>query len=128
MDKRATYWIELADYDLETARALLKTKRYLYVGFMCHQAIEKALKACYAKNTGEQPPRTHNLRLLAQRSNILQDLSQEQSDFLISLDPLNVEARYPTDKDRIFKSLSEQRCKNILESSTELLNWIKSTL
>ena len=32
MDKK-NYWVELSDYDLETA--MLQTKRYLYVGFMC---------------------------------------------------------------------------------------------
>lgn len=30
------YWLEMADYDLETARAMLSTRRYLYVAFMCH--------------------------------------------------------------------------------------------
>jgi HEPN domain-containing protein len=41
----ASYWAEIADYDLDTAEAMLATKRYLYVGFMCHQTIEKLLKA-----------------------------------------------------------------------------------
>ena len=59
------YWKDLADYDLETARAMLETKRYLYVGFMCHQAAEKIIKAYYVKLYEEHPPRTHNLRMLA---------------------------------------------------------------
>ena len=95
---------------------------------MCHQAIEKALKAYYVQNIGEQPPRIHNLRLLAEKSNISPDFSEEQSQFLISLEPLNIEARYPTDKDKLFKSLTEQRCRNILESSAGLLLWIKNRL
>ena len=37
MDGKVTYWIEMSDYDLETADAMLLTGRYLYVGFMCHQ-------------------------------------------------------------------------------------------
>lgn len=45
MDGKVTYWIEMSDYDLETADAMLLTGRYLYVGFMCHQTIEKILKA-----------------------------------------------------------------------------------
>lgn len=45
MDSKVTYWIEMSDYDLETANAMLLTGRYLHVGFMCHQAIEKILKA-----------------------------------------------------------------------------------
>ena len=46
---RVRYWIDLAKYDLETAKAMNLTKRYLYVGFMCHQVMEKVLKAYYVK-------------------------------------------------------------------------------
>ena len=35
-EEKINYWIDLSDYDLETAAAMLKTKRYLYVAFMCH--------------------------------------------------------------------------------------------
>jgi len=45
MSDKVKYWIELSDYDIDTAYALLKSKRYLYVGFMAHQSIEKILKA-----------------------------------------------------------------------------------
>ncbi|MGB9745400.1 MAG: HEPN domain-containing protein, partial [Bacteroidales bacterium] len=41
MDDKVKYWQDLSDYDMETAVAMLKSRRYLYVGFMCHQAIEK---------------------------------------------------------------------------------------
>jgi hypothetical protein len=34
MDDKVKYWQELSDYDLETAVAMLKSKRCLYVGFM----------------------------------------------------------------------------------------------
>lgn len=43
MIDKVKYWLELADYDYETALAMLESKRYLYVGFMCHQTIEKSL-------------------------------------------------------------------------------------
>jgi HEPN domain-containing protein len=45
MDKKVKYWIEISEYDLLTAKSMLDTKRYLYVAFMCHQSIEKLLKA-----------------------------------------------------------------------------------
>ena len=32
--KRYNYWIEIGEYDLETARTMLRTGRLLYVGFM----------------------------------------------------------------------------------------------
>ncbi len=44
MNDRIKYWLELSDYDIETANAMLSSKRFLYVGFMCHQTIEKVLK------------------------------------------------------------------------------------
>lgn len=45
MKDKVTYWGEMSDYDFDTAGPMLETKRYLYVGFMCHQTIEKVLKA-----------------------------------------------------------------------------------
>ncbi|MDR0845826.1 MAG: HEPN domain-containing protein [Tannerella sp.] len=39
-DEKVKYWVDLADYDIETADSMLREKRYLYVGFMCHQVIE----------------------------------------------------------------------------------------
>ena len=44
--QKAEYRLELAEYDLETEKVMLKGGRHLYVGFMCHQVLEKALKAC----------------------------------------------------------------------------------
>lgn len=40
VDKFA-YWKELADYDVDTAEVMYDGGRRLYVGFMCHQVIEK---------------------------------------------------------------------------------------
>lgn len=40
MEKNVAYWTDIAEYDLDTAQAMLDTGRYLYVGFMRHQVIE----------------------------------------------------------------------------------------
>jgi len=50
-------WVDQAQYDLDTARAMLASGRYLYVLFCCQQAVEKALKAAIVRKTGELPPR-----------------------------------------------------------------------
>jgi HEPN domain-containing protein len=47
MDEKVKYWVDLSDYDYDTAIAMQQSSRYLYVGFMCHQTIEKILKAYY---------------------------------------------------------------------------------
>jgi len=55
-------WVDASRYDLETARALLGARRYLYVLFMCQQSLEKVLKAHVMTRTMEFPPRIHSFR------------------------------------------------------------------
>ena len=43
MDKTA-YWLDLCNYDLETAKAMQKTKRFLYVGLCVIKSPKKVLK------------------------------------------------------------------------------------
>jgi HEPN domain-containing protein len=97
-------WLSLAEYDLATAQAMLQARRLLYVGFMCQQAIEKILKACYVKHHGVTPPYTHNLlRLLA-------------------------ELPWKEDIQELTKALTETKASMILESTRELFGWIRSKL
>ena len=128
MNDKVTYWIEMSDYDFDTAKAMLETKRYLYVAFMCHQTIEKILKA-YWSNVLEEPPlKIHSLSRLAEKSGLDKDMSEEQTDFIDELEPLNIEARYPSYKERLMKSLTSDRCKELIEQPDKLRIWIKSKL
>ena len=122
------YWVDIAEYDLETAKAMLEAKRFLYVGFMCHQVIEKILKAKYVAVHNEIPPYTHNLMLLAKETKIHNLLSSKQINFIQELRPLNVESRYPEYKDKVYKLLNEKRCREILSDTEELFQWIKTKL
>lgn len=122
------YWIELADYDFDTALAMLESKRYLYVGFMCHQVIEKSLKAYWSLKLDEPPLKIHALSRLAERTGLDMLMSEEQRDFVDALEPLNIEARYPSYKERLLKSLNHQRCLAIIEETNKLRQWIKDKL
>ncbi len=64
-NKKINYWVDISCYDLESAKVMLEGKRFLYVGFMCHQAIEKILKGYYVFVHGDNPPYTHRLGYLA---------------------------------------------------------------
>ena len=128
MNDKVTYWIEMSDYDFDTAKAMLETKRYLYVAFMCHQTIEKILKAYWSKVLEEPPLKIHSLSRLAEKSGLDKDMSEEQTDFIDELEPLNIEARYPSYKERLMRSLSHIRCKELIEQTDKLRTWIKSKL
>jgi HEPN domain-containing protein len=113
---------------VETAEAMLLSKRYLYVGFMCHQTVEKAFKACFVKIKSEAAPYTHSLSLLAKNGGFYEMFSNEQKDFIDQIEPLNIEARYPSHKERILKSLTDTKCTEILNKTKELQTWIKERL
>lgn len=119
------YWLELSDYDLETAQAMLDTKRYLYVGFMAHQSVEKALKAYYVSRIAKVAPYTHDLWRLSEASGLKDTLTEDSADLLDELQPLNIEARYPRDKQYIMDELTEDYCRRLLEKTVEVQSWIK---
>ena len=104
MSDKIKYWLTLADYDIVTAKAMLQTCRYLYVGFMCHQTIEKALKAVISRDCDENevPPKIHNLSKLSVRANLYNSMTEEQQDFIEELNPLNIESRYPEHKNEMY--------------------------
>ena len=55
-------------------------------------------------------------------------MSEEQKDYLDSIESLNIEARYPTRKQELFESLNEEKCKNIVKETEALILWIKKEL
>ena len=69
-DDKVNYWVSIAEYDLETAEVMLVNNRFLYVGFMCQQAVEKMLKAYYVAVKMENPPYIHQLLKLARLSGL----------------------------------------------------------
>ena len=95
---------------------------------MCHQVIEKALKAYWSKVLEEPLLKIHHLSRLAAKSGLLDELSEDQMDFIDSLEPLNIEARYPFYKEQLMKVLTSEYCKELLEKTKALQLWIKDRL
>ncbi len=126
VNKNTEYWLDIADYDLETAKSLMASKRWLYVGFMCHQVIEKSLKAYWCATKPDDPPYSHNLINLVQSSNLVRELSEDQKLFIQRIMPLNIEARYPEYKERLLRQLTPEVCQQIIDETNDLFLWIKN--
>lgn len=122
------YWVDISDYDLKTAEAMLETGRFLYVGFMCHQVIEKILKGYFVFVKNEQPPYIHTLDRLAKMTGLIDEFSENQKEFIRRLQPLNIEMRYPVYKEKLLKFLTKEKCEDIITETKELLKWIKQKL
>lgn len=128
MPDRISYWVEIADYDYDTAIAMLDAKRYLYVGFMCHQVIEKMLKAYWSKVLDEPPLKIHTLSRLAEKSGLIERMDSKQLNFLDRLEPLNIEARYPNYKWALNERLTPEVCQYLIAETNSLRKWIKERL
>lgn len=127
MDK-VKYWLDIADYDFATAQDLFMASRWLYVGFMCHQTLEKTLKAYWTSKMPVEPPYVHNLIRLVEGSGLVDLMSEDQLSFLDAITPMNIEARYPDYKSSLAASLDKDICNTILQRTLELQQWIKSKL
>ncbi|MFP4191635.1 MAG: HEPN domain-containing protein [Candidatus Hydrogenedentota bacterium] len=119
-------WAEQARYDLETARAMLESGRYIYVLFCCQQAVEKALKGVIAQNTGEMPPRIHNLVELAKRANL--QASPTQVELMRELARYYIETRYPDEVMGLAHSITHDKADHVQRETEKLLKWVLSML
>ena len=55
-------------------------------------------------------------------------MSDEQRDFLDTITNYNIEARYPEDKDELARTLTPQACRQIIDETKQLQQWIKDRL
>ena len=127
-EERIDYWVSVAEYDLETAEAMYSTGRWLYVAFMCHQVIEKMLKAYWCATREEEPPYIHSHKRLADGSGLYASMSDEQKDFLNTVVTYNIEARYPENKEELARTLTDEFCRQMIDETKKLQQWIKDKL
>lgn len=114
--------------DLETAEAMLKSKRFLYVGFMCHQSIEKILKGIYSKKFKAIPPKTHNLARLLKLIKLDDEIPNNFIELINELNPLNIATRYPDQELEVIKNLDYEYSSELLERTRRLFKWFKAKL
>ena len=55
-------------------------------------------------------------------------MTEEQLEFMAQMMPLNIEARYPSYKEELMSALSPGRCKEIIEQTKALKQWIENKL
>jgi len=128
MFDKVEYWLELCDDDIKVAKNLFNSKDYLWMSFLCHLVVEKSIKAVISDRTKQEPKRIHDLAKLAEQATLIGELSDTQMDFLEELTPFNIEARYPSYKEKMTAKLSAKYCKSLLERTEEYLCWTKQLL
>ncbi len=123
MRKDTANWIALTEYDIETARHMLETGRYLYVVFLCHLSLEKMLKAHVAEVTQTFPIKTHDLIYLVKKAEL--ELPETYLDFIGKINTASIPTRYPEDLQRSLKDYPKSVAKDYLSQTQEIIQWLK---
>jgi HEPN domain-containing protein len=120
-------WLERVDYDMETAKAMSQAGRFIYVVFMCQQALEKGFKAFLAHRSKEIVP-IHNLRRLSEHAEVIHELGEDQ---LVKLDFLShyyINARYKEDLNQLSKGVTASVARDFIEFAEEIIAWLRQKM
>jgi HEPN domain-containing protein len=124
--ERFDFWLDSAQYDLETANYMFKDGRWFYVVHMCQQSIEKLLKGLYILYIGPNQPHIHNLeRLINKLKPLLNvEISDETLSFLSELTSYNLNKRYTEYKVKIGLLIKKDKATAILAKTKEVYAWL----
>ncbi len=124
MKPHTSDWMDLSAYDLEVAKDLLKSGRFIYAVFMCHLSTEKMLKAAVVEFADEDPPpRIHTLKRLAEIARLAP--TDEQLEFLVELTLQQQRTRYPSDIAEMGKVYTEAYAQRILQQTEGFQQWLE---
>ena len=121
--KKSDEWFAQASYDYETAEYLFQGKRYIYTVFMCHLAIEKALKGLFSLSFDQEPPKTHNLTFFTTK--MQQNLPETYAEFIFDINQASIPTRYPDNLSIMSTDYTAERVSLIMQNTKEVLSWIK---
>lgn len=118
----------MAEDDLDTANVMLKSNKYLYVSFMCEQAIEKLAKGIYVYTFGKEAPFTHNISIVLKNIEkvINTDKYKEYETLFATLTSFYIIGRYDVYKQNISQNLDKKSSTELLNKSKEAFEWLKS--
>ncbi len=123
MKKATKNWIDTANYDLKTAEAMLLSKRYIYVIFMCHLSIEKMIKAIISTEVKGFPPKSHGLLFLSQKASI--KFPDELQEFIELLDNVSVVTRYPENLKKMSRDFNKKKAEEVFSITRRTLKWLR---
>jgi HEPN domain-containing protein len=116
-------WLDRVAYDMDTAKAMLQTGRFIYAVFMCQQALEKCFKALLAHRDLDIIP-IHNLRRLAELTDVTHELDEPKLKKLDFLSSYYINARYKEELKQLSKGITESVTRDFIQFAEELVTWL----
>jgi HEPN domain-containing protein len=121
-------WLGHALYDLDSADAMYQSGRWLYVAFMCQQAVEKLCKGLYVLHVSDDVPRVHNISSVVDRfaEKLPEPITDERYRLFDNLTSFYMNSRYPEYKDTMSMNLNKEIAKTLNTRTKEAFAWLQT--
>jgi HEPN domain-containing protein len=127
IEETIKYWLDSAENDYKTAKSLFDSAHYDWCLFIGHLVLEKSLKALWVNNNKDiNPPRIHNLLILAKQAQI--GLEHDVEEHLDNINTFQIECRYPEYKHEFYKLSDREFTETNFRIINEIYLWLRSML
>ena len=116
-------WLRQAEYDMETADNLLGQGRSQFAVFVCHLAVEKALKGLFHKRFKRVPPKVHNLLYFVEALEL--EVDRDRYRVMARLNEAQIASRYPDELQAALRRYTGPKVAELISASKEIIQWIK---
>jgi len=126
LQEKYEHWLDIAQYDLETAKSMLSSGRWVYVVFMCQQAVEKICKGLYTLYVDDNIPRIHNIKTIIGYfdDKLPVVIPEEKFDLFNTLSAYYLNNRYPDFVSKLSSQIKEEEAMKILSQTEEVFSWL----
>ena len=125
-EEKYDYWLQLAQYDLDTVQAMYAGGRWFYVAFMCQQALEKLCKGLYNFYIDDNVPRVHNIPFILAKVESSLSLTIEPGfyELVDTLSSLYLNNRYPDFSGPPNIHIDKSKATDLLAKTKEAFEWL----
>ncbi len=138
--EKCGYWLMLSNYDIDTIDSLIAGERWVYVAYLCQQAVERQLKGMYVYFMDAEPPKSHNVNFLFSRLTgnpafrneadmaLFETRKNECEDFLV-----DIMFYYMSDYPFSYKNIANRFVDRtvalgLFEKTKDMIGWLRSFL
>ncbi len=132
------YWEMISDYDMETAKAMLEAKRWMYVASICYSSVERLIKGLIVFQTRKEAPKSDNLIFLMNRLADNQTFAATEAgqrfkadrskylDLIIDITYYHIND-YPFSYQKIMdRFIEEDTAREVFKKAETVVSWLKS--
>ncbi len=120
------YWLKLAADDWEFVEDLFSRGRNHWCLYHAHLALEKAIKAFWARDSDKRVPHIHKLVQLAEGTHL--KLSDDQKQYLANIAHFDIQGRYPDYKFEFYKLCTKEFTTEHFEKIRTFYLWLLSQI